>query len=68
MNSSQNAGEQRNAVPNGEKTHVLNDVLEPVEKEDDSSQKREMVVSGNHVLGAKIHEDSHSSAAIRLNK
>ena len=32
------------------------DVLQPVEKEDDADEEEQMVVAGDHVLGAEIHE------------
>ena len=32
------------------------DVLQPVQKEDDADQEQQMVVAGDHVLGAEIHQ------------
>ena len=39
-----------------EQAHVLDDVLEPVEEEDDADEKQQMVVAGDHVLRTEVHE------------
>ena len=52
----EHADEQREAVPDREQADVEQDVLEPVEEEDDADQEQQVIVSGHHVLGAEIHE------------
>ena len=54
--ASEHADEQREAVAHGEETHVGDDVLQPVQKEDDADEEEQMVVAGDHVLGAQIHQ------------
>ncbi len=34
----------------------MRDVLKPVEEEDDAKQEQDVVVSGDHVLGAQVDE------------
>ena len=68
VDASQNARQQRDAVPQGEQADVHHHVLEPVKKEDDPDQKRQVVVSGDHVLGAQIQERGDGGALVRLDE
>ena len=43
-------------MPYGEQADIYSDVLETVEKENNSDQKQKMVVPRHHVLGAEIYE------------
>ena len=43
-------------------------VLEPVEKEDDADQKRQVIVSGHHVLRAEVHERGDGRALVGLDE
>jgi len=54
--SPEHAGQKRDAVAQREQAHVLHDVLEAIEKEDDAHQEHQVVVSGDHVLRAQIHQ------------
>jgi hypothetical protein len=65
---SQDAGKQRDTVPKGEKADIEDDIFEPVKKEDDPYQKRQVVISGDHVLRAKIQERGDGSAMVRLDE
>ena len=60
--ASEHAEEQCDAVADGEQADVLDDVPEPVEKEDDADEEQEMVVSRDHVLGAQIHQRADGGA------
>ena len=48
--------------PMREQADVLDDVLEPVEEEDHADQEQQMVVAGDHVLGAEIHQRADRAA------
>ena len=52
----EDAEQQRGRVPDGEQADIEADVLQPVEEEDDAEQEQQVVVAGDHVLGAKIEE------------
>ena len=41
-------------MPNGEQAYINADVLRLVEKESHTQQEQEMIVSRNHVFGAKV--------------
>ena len=61
----EHAGEQRNAVPQREEADIDDDVLQPVEEENDSQQKQQMIVPRDHVLGADIEERTDRKALVR---
>ena len=52
----ENTRQQRHAVPQGGQTHVRDHVLNPVQKEQDTHEEEQVVVPGEHVLRAEIHE------------
>ena len=56
MDAAEHAAQQRHAVPDREQADVQEDVLQPVEEEDDADQEQQVVVAGHHVLGAEIHQ------------
>src|SRR5712671_6671397 len=56
VNASQNTREQGDAVSDGEQANVDNDVLHPVEKEDDTYQECQVIITCNHVLRAQVDE------------
>ena len=43
-------------MTDGEQRHIDDDVAHAVEKEDHAEDEQQMVVAGDHVLGAEIHE------------
>ena len=47
----------------GEQADINGDVLHPVQEEDHAQQKQDVVVSGDHVLGAEIDEGDQVDAA-----
>src|SRR6516165_3266496 len=65
MDPAQNAGQQSNAVTQGEQADVLHDVLEPVQEKDHPHQEGQVVVPGHHVLGAQVQEGGDGGAAVR---
>src|SRR5688572_3250035 len=70
VDAPQHACQQRNTVADREQADVLHDILEPVEKEDDANQKQQMVVAGDHVFRAQVHErtDRGSLQALQENR
>jgi hypothetical protein len=50
------SGNERDNVSESKKRHVNRDVLQFVQKKDDPEQKKQMVVSGDHVLRSQIYE------------
>ncbi len=42
--------------PEREQADVEQHVLQPVEEEDDADQEQQVVVAGDHVLGAQVHQ------------
>ncbi len=55
-------------MPQGEETHVLDNVFQPVQEKDDSNQERDMVVPGDHVLRAQVNKGGDCRAAVRLDE
>ena len=41
-------------MPDGEQRYIDADMLHPVEKEDHTEQEKDVVIAGDHVLGAQI--------------
>ena len=68
VDAPQNTRQQRDTVADGEQADVCHDVLEPVKKKDDTYQERQVVVSGEHVLGAQIDEGRNGSALVGLHE
>ena len=58
--------EQRHAVPHREQAHVEKMSLMLVEEEHDADEEQQMVVSGDHVLGAEIHQRADRGGVQRL--
>src|SRR6266566_2136939 len=52
----QHAGEQRDAVADRKQRHVDEDVAQAIQEEDHPEDEQQVIVSGHHVLCAKIHE------------
>ena len=48
--------DHRGRVPQGKQAHVQADVGEPVEEEDHTEEKQDVVVARHHVFGAQVHE------------
>ena len=65
LDPSEDADQERDAVADRKKAHVLNDVLHAIQEEDHTDQKRQMVVSGDHVLGTQVHEGTDGTAVNR---
>src|SRR5215204_3335456 len=63
VGAKEHSGNQRRAVPNRKHRHVSGDLAESVEEEDHAEQEEQMVVTGDHVLGAQVHEWSELRAA-----
>ena len=66
VDAAEHAGQQRDAVAEREQADVEDDVLQPVEKEDHADQEQQVVVAGDHVLGAEVHERPDGRAVDRL--
>ncbi len=56
VNAAEHAEQQRRAVPDREQADVQEHVLQPVEKEDHADEEQQMVVAGDHVLGAEVQQ------------
>jgi hypothetical protein len=61
----EHAGQERHAVAQREEAHVEHHVPHPVEEEDHPHQEEDVVVAGEHVLRAEIHERPDRRAAVR---
>ena len=68
MHSAQHTQEQGDAVTDSEEAHVLDHILQPVEEEDHSDQKHQMVIPCNHVLCTEIQEWADRRSLIRLHE
>jgi len=64
----QDSSEQGDAVADGEQSDVLHDVFGSVEKEYNTEQEQQMIVTGHHVLRAEIHEGEYGWAINRFDK
>ena len=62
------SGQQRDAVAEREQADVENDVLQFVEEENHTDQKRQVIVAGDHVLGAEVKKRGNRGAFIGLTK
>ena len=51
-----------------EQTDVLHDVFRPVQEEDDTDEEQEVVVPGDHVFRAQIHQRTDGPAVESLEK
>jgi hypothetical protein len=68
VDSTQNTSKQRDAVTNGEKAHVLDNIFQPIEEEYDANKEQNMIVASHHMLCAEIQERRNCRAAIRLDE
>ena len=68
VDASQDAAEQRDAVANREQAHVLDDIFQFVQKEDDSDQEQKMIVARHHVFRAEIQKGRDRRAGVRLHE
>jgi hypothetical protein len=55
-------------VTESEQADVQDNVLKPIKKENDPHQKREMVITSNHVLRPEIQKRADSGAVVRLDE
>jgi len=60
--------QQRHGVAHGEQGDVEPHVFQAVEKEDHPKEKQQMVVAGDHVLGAHVDERQHHHPGAFLDK
>jgi hypothetical protein len=58
----EHAYQQRGRVADPEHDHVDADILRPVEEEDHTEEEEQMVVAGDHVLGAQVDERQEDHA------
>src|SRR3546814_16135436 len=58
--------QHRRRMADREKRHIKADVLHPVEEEDHTEEEEQMVVAGDHMLGAEIDERPEEDAAAFL--
>ena len=65
MNAKQYPGEQGNAVPQRKQAHIQRHIFEAIQKENDSREKQQVIVAGDHVLGAKIQVGDERDAVHR---
>jgi hypothetical protein len=56
VDATENTGQQRRAVADGEQRDVQGHVLQAIQKEDDAGEEQQVVVACDHVLGAEVHE------------
>src|SRR5262245_54933980 len=68
VNAAEHADKQCEAVANREETHVQDNILQPVEKKDHADEEHQVVVPGDHVLRAEIHEWTNGRAVDRLDE
>ena len=68
VNAAQHAGEQGHAVAEREQADVLDNVAQPVQKENDPDQEQQVVVAGDHVFRAEVHQGRDCGAVERLQK
>ena len=54
--------QQGRRVTDGEHGHVDADLLHPVEEEDHAEEEQQVVVAGDHVLGAQVDERQEDHA------
>ena len=66
MDPAQDAAEQSQAVSNGKQADVLHDISEPVKKKYHPNQEEQMIVTGDHVLRAEVHERCDRRALVCL--
>ncbi|MCY1415170.1 hypothetical protein D9M71_306420 [compost metagenome] len=64
----QHAGEQGERVAEGEQGDVQSDVLQAIEEEDYPDQEQQVVVAGDHVLGAEVDEGQQQHPAAFLDE
>jgi hypothetical protein len=58
-NAAKHAGQERDAVADRKQAHILDDLFEAVQEEDDPDQEHQMVVAGHHVLGAEVEKRTY---------
>ncbi len=63
LSPAQHARQQRDTVTDREQRDIGGHLLEPIQKEDHAEQEQQMVITGDHVLGAKVHERQQVQAA-----
>ena len=56
VDPAQHAQEQCRAVPHRKQRHVGGHVAQPVQEEDHPCKEQQVIVAGDHVLGAKVDE------------
>lgn len=55
-------------MADGEEGDILHNVLGAIQEEDDTQEKQQMVIAGDHVFGAQIDEGANGWAVDRLDK